>query len=126
MYHVNGKKIKEIARELRVSKNTVKKVINNDTTKFELSKHKRKKPVIDQYLKEINSLLQVNSTDPKRRKLTARKVYEHLKKLGYVGSYETVNLVVRKFRRDYEGKSKQVFIPLKYESGDGFQFDWGE
>ena len=37
MYYVNGKKIKEIARELRISKNTVKKVINSDATKFELS-----------------------------------------------------------------------------------------
>lgn len=36
MYHVNGKGIREIARQLNISKNTVKKVIRSNETKFEL------------------------------------------------------------------------------------------
>jgi len=35
-------------------------------------------------------------------------------------------LVTRKFRRELEAKGKQVFIPLDFESGEAFQFDWGE
>ena len=38
MYHVDGKGIRAIARELNISKNTVKKVIRSDATKFELAK----------------------------------------------------------------------------------------
>ena len=38
MYHVDGNGIRAIARELNISKNTVKKVIRSDATKFELAK----------------------------------------------------------------------------------------
>lgn len=39
MYHVDGNGIRAIARELNISKNTVKKVIRSDATKFELAKY---------------------------------------------------------------------------------------
>ena len=58
--------------------------------------------------------------------MTARKLYQQLQASGYKGSYETVNLVTRKFRREREAKGKQVFIPLDFEPGEAFQFDWGE
>lgn len=126
MYHVKGKKIKEIARELGVSKNTVKKVIRSDETKFEFAKQVRKKPVIDGYRNKLKTILIENSKEPKRRNLTAKKIYERLQELGYKGSYETVNLMIRELRRE-EGKSnQQVFIPLKFAPGEAFQFDWGE
>jgi len=31
--------------------------------------------------------------------MTARKLYQELQTLGYLGSYESVNLIVRAFRR---------------------------
>lgn len=43
-----------------------------------------------------------------------------------MGSYESVNLVVRSFRRESEAKGNQVFIPLSFDPGESFQFDWGE
>jgi transposase len=57
--------------------------------------------------------------------MTAKKFYEELKKLGYNGSYQPVNLVVREFRREHEAKGKQAFVPLLFEAGQSFQFDWG-
>ncbi|WP_341758560.1 helix-turn-helix domain-containing protein [Candidatus Tisiphia endosymbiont of Ditula angustiorana] len=45
MYHVDGKAIRAIAKELNISKNTVKKVIRSDATKFELAKYSKAKPV---------------------------------------------------------------------------------
>lgn len=39
MYYVDGKGIRAIGRELNISKNTVKKVIRSDATKFELTKY---------------------------------------------------------------------------------------
>lgn len=48
MYHVNNKGIKTIAKELKISKNTVKKVIRSETTKFELVKYKK----ASQFLKD--------------------------------------------------------------------------
>ena len=126
MYYVNNKGIKTIAKELKISKNTVKKVIRSETTKFELVKYKKSKPVLEGYLPRLTQLLEENKNEPLRRRLTAKKLHEHLSFLGYQGSYESVNLIAREFRRSHEAKGKQVFIPLVYEPGEAFQFDWGE
>jgi len=126
MYYVDGKGIRAIGRELNISKNTVKKVIRSDATKFELAKYTKNKPALGEYLVMLNQLLEENKKEPLRLRMTARKLYEHLGKSGYQGSYESVNLIVREFRRSHEGKGKQVFIPLVFEPGEAFQFDWGE
>lgn len=126
MYNVDGKAIKRIARELNISKNTVRKVIRSDATKFELARYTRNKPALGEYLEMLNQLLEENKKEPLRRRMTARKLYEHLSKSGYQGSYESVNLIVREFRRSQEARGKQVFIPLVFEPGEAFQFDWGE
>ncbi|WP_425362749.1 IS21 family transposase [Candidatus Tisiphia endosymbiont of Hybos culiciformis] len=126
MYHVDGKAIKKIARELNISKNTVKKVIRSDQTKFELAKYTKDKPVLGNHLAVLNQLLVENSKEPVRRRMTAKKLYQQLQISGYTGSYETVNLIVRAFRREREAKGQQVFIPLNFEPGESFQFDWGE
>lgn len=126
MYHVEKKSIKAITRELKISKNTVRKIIRSDATKFTLTKYTKNKPVLDEYLSLLNQLLEENTKEPLRRRMTSRKLYEQLKESGYQGSYESVNLVVRKFRRANEAKGKQVYIPLSFEPGESFQFDWGE
>jgi transposase len=126
MYHVDGKAIRAIAKELNISKNTVKKVIRSNETKFQLAKYIKDKPVLGKHLEILNQLLEGNTKEPTRRRMTAKKLFEQLQASGYVGSYESVNLVVRVFRREHEAKGKQVFIPLNFEPGKAFQFDWGE
>ena len=125
MYHVDGKAIKAIARELGISKNTVRKIIRSNATKFELAKYTKAKPILGEYLEILNQLLEENTKEPLRRRMTAKRFHEQISKLGYLGSYESVNLVVREFRRKHEAKGRQVFIPLNFEPGQAFQFDWG-
>ena len=126
MYHVDGKPIKVIARELNISKNTVRKVIRSNKTKFELANYTKDKPVLGKHLEVLNQLLEENTKEPLRRRMTGKKLYQQLQLSGYLGSYESVNLIVRTFRREHEAKGKQVFIPLSFDPGEAFQFDWGE
>jgi transposase len=126
MYHVDGKGIREIARDLNISKNTVKKVIRSNETKFELAKYTKDKPVLGKHLEALNQLLANNTKEPVRRRMTAKKLYKQLQTSGYLGSYESVNLIVRAFRRKHESRGRSAFIPLNFELGQAFQFDWGE
>ena len=126
MYHVEGKAIRAIAKELNISKNTVKKVIRSDKTKFELTKYTKSKPVLGEHLESLNQLLEENTKEPVRRRMTAKKLYQQLQSSGYTGSYESVNLIVRTFRREHEAKGKRAFTPLFFSAGGSFQFDWGE
>ena len=125
MYYVDGKGIKTIARDLNISKNTVKKIIRSDATKFELAKHTKTRPALGEHINTLNKLLKDNLAEPVRRRMTAKRIFDQLKITGYQGSYESVNLIVREFRREHEARGKQVFIPLVFEAGESFQFDWG-
>lgn len=125
LYHIEGKSIRGIARDLGISKNTVKKVIRSNATKFEMANYERSKPVIGNHLDDLHKLLINNLKEPVRRRMTAKKLYEELRKVGYTGSYQPVNLAVRKFRREHEARGKQAFVPLLFAPGQAFQFDWG-
>lgn len=75
MYHVDGKAIRAIAKELNISKNTVKKVIRSNETKFELAKYTKDKPVLGKHLETLNQLLQENTKEPVRRRMTAKNYF---------------------------------------------------
>ena len=64
MYYVEGKGIRTIARALNISKNTVKKVIRSDKTKFELTQHSRKKPALERLCSEGYISLQFGRNYP--------------------------------------------------------------
>ncbi len=125
MYHVEKKSIRSIASELCISRNTVRKILRTDATKFEMAKYNRTTVSLDGYLPKLISELEKNAKEPARRRLTAKKLHKLLCDQGFTGSYEAVNLEVRKYRREHEGKGKQVFVPLSFDPGESFQFDWG-
>ena len=76
MYHVHGIPIKAIARELNISKNSVRKVIRSNETKFELAKYTKDKPALGKHLEVLNQLLEENTKEPVRRRMTAKKLYQ--------------------------------------------------
>ena len=86
MYHVDGKAIKVIARELNISKNTVRKVIRSNKTKFELANYTKDKPVLGKHLEVLNRLLEDNTKEPLRRRMTGKKLYQQLQLSGYLVS----------------------------------------
>jgi predicted transcriptional regulator len=46
MYHVEKRSIKAITRELKISKNTVRKIIRSDAKEFALAKYTKNNPVL--------------------------------------------------------------------------------
>jgi transposase len=71
--------------------------------------------------------LKANSHRPKRDRRTARLLFEAIQQQGFTGSYCRVSEFARKWRTDGEGLSvKSAFVPLKFQLGEAFQFDWNE
>ncbi len=52
LLHCKGKAIREISRELKISRNTVRKAIRSDKTP-KYNKNKQRKSVLDDYRKDI-------------------------------------------------------------------------
>ena len=87
-HFVDGKSIKRISRELRLSKNTVRKAIRSEATEFTYDRKSQPRPKIDPWRSELDAMLAENAKRPKRERLTAFWIYEDLRNLGYDGGYD--------------------------------------
>jgi len=56
-HFVEGKSIKQICRELRLSRNTVRKVIRSGATEFTYDRTTQPRPKIDPWRSELDELL---------------------------------------------------------------------
>lgn len=118
MYN-KGVPIKQIARELNMSKNTVKSLIKKeDEPKYSRSVSSTK---IDDYKDNIREWYL-----DKHYSFNGTRIYNELCKLGYEG---TINPIYRYLDTLNEEKtliSKRATVRFETPPGDQAQFDWGE
>jgi transposase len=126
LYYVQGKGYKTIARELRLSKNTVKKALQQGITKTQYQCTHKKYRVLGNYVDRLKKRLEEDLQGPKRRRRTAKKLYLELQVEGYEGSYDAVHEFVTQWRRQQNRNLSRAFVPLEFEAGEAFQFDWSE
>jgi hypothetical protein len=88
-HFVRGKSIKEIVRELKVSRNTVRKVLRSGATSFEYLRVVQPRPKLGSWHADLDRMLSGNETKPARERLTLIRIFEELRGLGYEGSYST-------------------------------------
>src|SRR5437868_5419549 len=122
---VDHKPIRQIVRELRVSRKTVRKAIRGSSTEFRYDRQAQPQPRLGEFVARLDGLLEANSKRPARERLTARRLFELLRAEGYQGAYASVQRRVRAWRR---ARSQQgaVFIPLWFAPGEAYQFDWSQ
>jgi transposase len=128
LHEVEGLSQRQIAQKLGISRNTVSKYLkqNEAPTTIHRQKNyhgkeysdetKRVLPIIDQWLED----------DLKRwgkQRHTAARIYRRLvDEYNFKGSESNIRKVVAKRKK----KLQEVFIPLDFQLGHQFQFDWGE
>jgi len=123
-YFVEKRGIKQISRDLNISKNTVRKVIRNDNTKHEYTREHQPMPKLGPYRETLDKLLEDDWQQPRKKRCTAMRLYELLGYQGYDGGYDSIQRYVRRWRQE-KGKIKAgTFIPLYFPPGDAYQFDW--
>ena len=146
-----GKSQREIAKELGVSRNTIRKYINEyyearkeiegnnlkDIDKQELIEEIINKP---KYIREnsykpkmkneiekfVKEKLKVNEEREKmglrKQKMKITDIYEELKEKQYDISYSSI----RRYIREIQDVKKEAFVRQVYEPGDIVEFDWGD
>ena len=123
-YFVDEKSIRQIAKEFRCSRPTVRKAIASaESTPYALD-GPRRAPVLGPYKARIDAVLAENERLPRKQRYIGRKIYEIIKAEGYNGSASSVRGYVAQCRK--EKKRPQVFIPLEFDPGTDGQVDWGE
>jgi hypothetical protein len=62
----------------------------------------------------------------KRDQRTALKLFGELQLAGFDGDYSRVTEFIRHWRLDGGYAIVKAFVPLHFELGEAFQFDWSE
>ena len=123
-FHRDGNSIRKITKDLTLSRNTVRKVIRSDQTAFEYKRKVQPRPKLGGFVKILEERMSSDQKLPKKQRRTAQMLYEELQLEGYTGGYDAVRRYVKRWRQDNKRSGVQVFIPLVFEPGEAFQFDW--
>jgi transposase len=123
-HFLKGKSIKEIVRDLRVSRNTVRKVLRWGETSFEYAREVQPRPKLGHWAEALDGLLASNATKSAREQLTLIRIYEELRGLGYDGGYDAVRRYARRWAKDRGQAEAVAYVPLSFAPGEAYQFDW--
>ena len=123
-YFVKGKPIKEIVRDVKVSGNTVRKVIRSQATAFTYDRRVQPMPKLGPWTAELERMLEANETKSKRERLTLLRISEALEGLGYGGGYDAVRRYAKAWRWRRSASTAQTYVPLVFSPGEAYQFDW--
>src|SRR5258708_11652475 len=121
---IKGKTIKEIARDLKVSRNTVRRVLRSGETRFEYEREVQPRPKLGRWTDDLDRLLTDNVTKPAREQLTLIRVFEELRGRGYEGGYDAVRRYARRWAKEHGHSTATAFVPLSFAPAAAYQFDW--
>src|SRR4051812_34523230 len=123
-FFIRGRPIKEIVRELHVSRNTVRKVVRSGATALTYERDVQPLPKLGQWRADLDRLLLTNAGKGARERLTLMRVFEALRGLGYDGGYDAVRRYARTWRRERSAVTADAYVPLSFAAGEAYQFDW--
>lgn len=123
--HLDGISQRQIARQLGISRNTVKKYLDGANVPWERKPYGRPATTLTDEVKAyIANCLETDKQEgSKKQHHTAKRIYDRLvEHLHFTGGKSTVRAYVRELR----GKTPEAFVPLAFAPGDAVQIDWGE
>jgi transposase len=120
---VEGVPIRRLAREMGISKNTIKRYLRGAPPGVGKPRGTRGAPVHEAVKPRAEEIL----ADAKRwtsgkQRLTAARLHELLRGEGHAVSYTVVKQIAREWKR----QRKEVFVPLVYKPGDLGEVDFFE
>ena len=119
-----GKTIREISRDLKVSRNTVRKVLRSGETSFEYDRDVQPRPKLGRWTADLDELLDGNAAKPAREQLTLIRIFEDLRGRGYEGGYDAVRRYARRWSKERGQSTAAAYVPLSFAPGEAYQFDW--
>jgi len=113
-HFIKGKTIKEIARDLKVSRNTVRKVLRSGETSFEYERLVQPRPKLGRWAAELDGLLAGNAAKAAREQLTLIRIFEELRGRGYDGGYDAVRRYARRWSKERGQSTAAAYVPLSF------------
>jgi len=123
-FFIEKKPIKAICRELKRSRTAVRRAIRSEATEFRYERSVQPMPKLGAWRKQLDELLAANESKPARERLTAVRIFETLRDIGFDGGYDAVRRYAKSWRKARGAAAAQAYIPLTFAPGEAYQFDW--
>jgi len=121
--------IREISRRTGLSRNTIRKYLRADIVEPNFRTPTRPSK-LDPFAEKLSGWLQTEQRKSRKDRRTAKQMHADLVQLGFDGSYERVAAFVRAWKADrqhaQQTTGRGTFVPLVFQPGEAFQFDWSE
>jgi transposase len=118
---IKGKTIKEITRDLKVSRNTVRKVLRSGETSFEYERVVQPRPKLGRWAAELDRLVAANAAKSTREQLTLIRIFEELRGRGYDGGYDAVPRYARRWSKERGQSTAVAYVSLQAK-----QYSWAK
>src|SRR3990172_2197492 len=126
MYLRDKLSLHEITKRTGLSRNTIRRWLRSPKESEPPTYRRREEPgKLTAFHDVLEQALKVDAHRAKQNRRTAKDLFAQIKLDGYVGGYSRVTDFIRDWR-EREGKAPRAFVPLKFELGEAFQFDWSE
>jgi len=122
-----GKAIKAICRDLKLSRKVVRKAIRCEEGAFGYRRENQSFPQLGPFRTELEALLAQNEALPKKDRLTVMRMWDLLERRGFKGSYDAVRRYAARWKAELKttpADSGSAFVPLIFQPGEAFQFDF--
>ena len=124
-HFVQGRKIKAIAREMNLARNTVRDIIRAEVkTEHRYVRQDQPLPQLGDHVAALEAMLAANTTASRRERLTYQRMFEELRLGGYTGGYDAIRRYGRAWAVREGERTAAAFVPLSFAPGEAYQFDW--
>lgn len=127
--HAKGAPIRAIARDLSISRNTVRRYLRGERQPGEYRQSgQRRQPARDKIRSEVETLLtdEREACTPRKQRLTAARVHRILEAKGLSVSAVTVRRLVAEIKLSLRDPLAHAYLPLGYDPGQDGQVDFFE
>jgi transposase len=124
----DGLSISEIARRTSLTRNTIKAWLREEKPRNEM-RYRREagSKKIDAFAEWLRQALETDSHRPRKERRTGLRLFAQLREQGYTGGYSRVTDFIRDCKREVGAvTARAAYVPLRFEWGEAFQFDWSE
>ena len=127
MHSRTKKSVREIARITGLSRNTISKWLHGEVDGPPKYRRGEQPSKLTAFHDTLRQALKADARRPRHERRTARALYAEIKVAGYDGGYSRVTDFIRAWReREGQAVVASAFIPLAFELGEAYQFDWSE
>ena len=126
LYFRDGLTVSEIVKRTSLARNTVKKWLRADLGGEPRYRRRAILHKLTAFVAALTQMLELDARRPRCDRRTALALFKQLKADGYPGGYSRLTDFIRQRRQEGGQLAARAFVPLTFDLGEAFQFDWSE